>query len=271
MTLLKTFAFLSVALLLASCGDEHFEMGPMRSETRDVSGFNAIDLDGDGRLEVVIGGPASFSIEGRERAVERATTEVRDGTLYIKNQRRDWLMAGGGPRLVMRITVPRLDSLKLDGGNDVRLSGFDGGDFDIKVQGATHLKGNGTLEALNVAVSGAGHADFSKLVANEAKVTVNGVGSVYVNAKESLDATMNGVGAIIYHGNPHAVNTSMNGLGTIAQYSERHAKRLEKRERRKERERRQEIDPDSLQPEYEEDKDPEHPVKMPDGGVTEVI
>jgi hypothetical protein len=37
-----------------------------------------------------------------------------------------------------------------------------------------------------------------------------------VNPRESLDATMNGVGAIFYTGSPRKVNTRMNGLGTIA-------------------------------------------------------
>ncbi len=65
-------------------------------------------------------------------------------------------------------------------------------------------------------MAGAGHGDFSRLVADEAKVIVEGVGSVIVHPKDTLDATMNGVGAILYTGNPREVNTRMNGLGTIA-------------------------------------------------------
>ena len=65
-------------------------------------------------------------------------------------------------------------------------------------------------------MAGAGHGDFSRLVADETKVVVEGVGSVIVHPKDTLDATMNGVGAILYTGNPREVNTRMNGLGTIA-------------------------------------------------------
>ena len=39
-------------------------------------------------------------------------------------------------------------------------------------------------------------------IADEAKVTVDGVGSVYVHPKDTLDATMNGVGAILYTRQP---------------------------------------------------------------------
>ena len=65
-------------------------------------------------------------------------------------------------------------------------------------------------------MAGAGHGDFSRLVADQAKVIVEGVGSVIVHPKDTLDATMNGVGAILYTGSPREVNTRMNGLGTIA-------------------------------------------------------
>jgi hypothetical protein len=36
-----------------------------------------------------------------------------------------------------------------------------------------------------------------------------------VHPEESLEATVNGVGAILYTGSPRQVTSSMNGLGTI--------------------------------------------------------
>ena len=116
----------------------------------------------------------------------------------------------------MKITVPELESLEVEGGNDVRLTGFAGGETKIRAAGAAHIIAEGHLDELTVRMAGAGHGDFSRLVADEAKVIVEGVGSVIVHPKETLDATMNGVGAILYTGNPREVNTRMNGLGTIA-------------------------------------------------------
>jgi hypothetical protein len=181
-------------------------------------------------------------LEGRGSYIHRISTEVRGDTLYIRSKRRDWLWTDGDPRVTVRITAPHLQSLSLRGGNDVRLAGFDGGESRIKVEGAAHIEATGQLDELTVRMAGAGHADLSKLVTNQASVTVDGVGSVYVNTKESLDATMNGVGAIFYSGNPREVNTSMNGLGKIA--------RRDPDDRRK-RHVEPQIDPDQLQPEYE--------------------
>ena len=78
-------------------------------------------------------------------------------------------------------------------------------------------------------MEGAGHADLRNLIANEAKVTVAGVGSVYVHPRDSLDATMNGIGAILYSGSPRDVNTRMNGLGTISKHDLREARRWDGR------------------------------------------
>lgn len=253
MKTLNLMALLCGALLLAGCAEGPSDAGPLRSETRAVGTFDAIDMQGGGRMEILVGSEPSLIVLGHDEALKRTTTEVRNGTLYIKNKHRDWIMVGSRQRVSLRIAVPSLQSLQLDGGNEVRLSGYNGGSSRIRVQGAASLRADGALDELTISMAGAGRADFSKVEALAAKVTVDGVGSVYVNSKESLDATMNGVGAIIYSGNPRSVNTAVNGLGTISQQKAHHVKKLEKRER-KEEQRRQEgdADPDSLQLERED-------------------
>lgn len=103
----------------------------------------------------------------------------------------------------------------------VRLRGFRGGETSIDVNGAARIRASGALDKLTVHLDGAGFADLSRLSAKDAKVTVDGVGSVVVNPQESLEATMNGIGAILYTGTPRQVNSSMNGLGTIGKQGHR--------------------------------------------------
>jgi hypothetical protein len=246
-------AIAALTLLLGGCG-EHTDSGPLISETREVDSFDAISVEGAAKLEITIGEPLAVVVNGHEQAVRRVKTDVRDGTLHIKSRPKDWLIRNNNARLTLQITLPRLDSLRLEGGNDVSVAGFAGGDTNIKAAGAAHIKADGHVEQLTVHLSGAGHADLSRLAADDATVVVEGVGSVIVQPRESLDATMNGVGAILYTGSPRRVNTRMNGLGTIGQREPR---------QRGEPSRRKEIDPDTLQPEYEEEK-----VKT---DVTEVI
>lgn len=236
------------AALLSACDDggndrRSGNWGPSRSETREVGSFDSIDMRGAARLEITIGQPESLVIEGRASSIERVETDVRHDTLFIESKPRDWFMSNNRRRITVKISVPRLESLEVEGGNDVRLTGFDGGETKIRASGAAHIVADGHLEELTVRMSGAGHGDFSRLIADECKVTVEGVGSVIVHPRQTLDATMNGVGAILYTGNPHEVNTRMNGLGTIAR---RDPKDVEAEQRED-----APVDPDSLQPEYE--------------------
>jgi hypothetical protein len=209
----------AIALLLSGCGDhgDHgsSEGSPVVNERREVASFDSISLEGAAKLEIKIGEPLSVQISGNEKSVARTETSVSGGTLYIKNKARDWTIRNHA-RLTVQITLPKLDSLELEGGNDVSVAGLHGGDTKIKAAGAANIIANGQLDELTVRLAGAGHADLSKLAVIDAKVTVDGVGSVIVNPRDSLDATMNGVGAIFYTGSPSKVNTRMNGLGTIA-------------------------------------------------------
>jgi hypothetical protein len=239
---------LVATLGLTACGDHDVNRGPIVTESREVSGFDAISVRGSARLIVKIGDAPSISIEGPERSVKRLTTDVDGDTLYLRSSRKEWAFGQGESRLTIRVTVPELNELRLEGSNDVRLSGFNGGSSRIEIEGAANLEADGRLDELTVHMSGAGRANLRDLVAGDAKVTVDGVGSVHVHSTKSLDATMNGVGAILYSGTPREVNTSMNGVGTISK--DRQRKRKDSDEM-PEREEAKPVDPDSLQPEYE--------------------
>lgn len=244
--------------LLSSCDDgDSRSRGPARAETRDVSSFDSIDMNGAARLEITVGKPEALVLEGRTSTIDRVSTEVRDNTLFIESKPRDWFMSSNRRRITLKISVPRLASLKVEGGNDVRLSGFDGGKSIIQASGAAHISAEGRLAKLTVRMAGAGHGDFSRLVADDATVLVEGVGSVIVHPKDTLDATMNGVGAILYTGSPRQVNTRMNGLGTIAQKDAKDDDDDDEDE--------DAIDPKDLQPEYAE------PKQKPASDSTEVI
>jgi hypothetical protein len=245
----KLIATLLIAsLALTACGDHdrsRADRGPVISETREAGDFDSISLRGSARLIVHIGDEPTIKIEGPEQVVQGLTTDVDGDTLVIRTKRKEWTFGRGDSRLTVHITVPKLEDLKLEGSNDVRLNGFNGGESRIDIEGAANLEANGQLDDLIVHMAGAGRANLRDLIAANATVTVDGVGSVHVNATESLDATMNGVGAILYSGTPRDVNTSMNGVGTISKDRDRKDRApAEERDSAP-------IDPDTLQPEYE--------------------
>lgn len=239
----------ALGLTLTACRDRG-DAGPVRTDTREVGSFDSIELQGAARLEIAVGATESLVLEGEEAVISKVETDVRGHTLHINAKPKRWFINHGRARLQIRITAPRLASLTLEGGNDVRLTGFKGGATKIRMTGAAQIEADGQLEQLTVHMAGAGRADFSKLISDRAKVTVDGVGSVIVSPRDTLDATMNGVGAILYTGSPRKVSTRMNGLGTIGQ-----------REAEDDDDEPVEVDPGTLQPEYAE---PARKKKNPD-------
>jgi|GEM_PF-994343 len=236
--LLPAAALMLAFVAAAGCDSREFDAGPKRTETRNVGSFDSIDLDGSARLLVTVGESKSVSVAAPASVIEHVTTEVEGDTLHIRTRAKDWVWVNGGPRIEIAVSVPQLKGLRVQGGNDVRMQGFKGGASSIAVQGAAHVRATGELDALTVSMQGAGFADLSGLTADAATVTVDGIGKVIVHSKNKLDATMNGIGSILYTGAPHDVSTRMNGFGSIEQRSaeeERKQRRHEEHEWKKHR------------------------------------
>ncbi|HEU4655059.1 MAG TPA: head GIN domain-containing protein [Steroidobacteraceae bacterium] len=240
--------FTRAALLIALCAlsaCKGREEAVEQSETRSLKAFDAIDLKGGAELALEVGRTQSVKVRATHDTLSHLRTEVRDGTLIVRRDSDDWSF-GRSRGLNLTISVPKLTSVKLEGGNHVVVNGLDGGDIAFEVRGATSIEASGKVESLRIHMQGAGEANFSKLIAENVDVTVEGVGKVSVNAQQKLAATMNGLGAIRYAGHPADVSTRLNGFGSISQTDEENASPPAAKE--------PPPNPADLQPEYDEKK-----------------
>jgi hypothetical protein len=244
----------AVAIVLTACSNEH---GPREVQTRELPEFSTIDMEGAAALQISVGSPSSVQIEGDANVLDRIETEVREGTLYIRSRTKNWLPNRNGRHIAVRIHTPKLTLLRLGGGHTASIVGFAGGESQIEVKGAAKITASGELDELTVHLSGAGMANLGELKAANARVVVDGVGRVIVHTTQTLEATMNGMGAIHYLGSPREVRTHMNGLGSIG--------RQESAEIEPQQKPHPELDPEKLQPEYDE------AAEWKQGGETEVI
>lgn len=121
----RSLLVVALGLVLSACHDDFRPVGPVASETRPVDSFDSIDMQGAARLEITVGETESLVIEGREKMISRVATDVRGGTLHIESKPKDWFISTGRPRIRIKVTLPRLESLHVEGGNDVRLAGFE--------------------------------------------------------------------------------------------------------------------------------------------------
>ncbi|NTV37818.1 MAG: hypothetical protein HGA82_01265 [Anaerolineales bacterium] len=81
--------YLGMAVILLTIGACSFDFIPKQgsgnlvSETRQVSGFTAVDFSGAGEVEIIQDGTESITIETDDDVMEHVTTEVHGGTLYV--------------------------------------------------------------------------------------------------------------------------------------------------------------------------------------------
>ena len=111
-------------------------------------------------------------------------------------------------------------NLKLDltGSGNFVGTGMTSQSTEVKIAGSGNAKISGTTSTLEIEVIGSGSFKGLELGSNDTDVKVAGSGQAKVVANESLKASVNGSGTIVYKGNPENVNSKTNGSGKIKRH-----------------------------------------------------
>lgn len=207
--------------------------GMPTTETREVSGFNAVAVSSFGELDIRQGDKESLTIEAPSDYLRYLETSVTNNTLNIST-RRGFI---GAPvrRVVYTLTVKNLERIQLSGAGSIKiLGGLKSTDFNLNLSGAggieiDSLDANsltvnftsagaivvaGKVDKQSVTMSGVGSYEAGDLESNSASVVLTGAGSAVVWAKNTLDVTVSGVGSVGYFGSPQ-VNQNISGLGSV--------------------------------------------------------
>ena len=184
------------------------------SEAKSVENFEHIRFRGAAQLDISVGESPAFKVDGNQKRIKDIS--VHGNTLVINvTKSRGWFSRDDSGDLTIHVSVPKLTELESNGAGEISIKGLQGGDQRLELSGAHDVKAQGTLDKLDLKLSGAGAVDYTKVATADVKVQVNGAGEVKVQAKDSLHAEINGVGAVRYTGNPKHVNSELHGLGTI--------------------------------------------------------
>lgn len=87
--------------------------------------------------------------------------------------------------------------------------------FETHINGSGSLTLNGTADSALFGIDGTGSIKARNLTCKKAEVSIDGAGSVEIYASESIKASVNGTGRIVYYGNPSQVESKVTGLGDI--------------------------------------------------------
>jgi hypothetical protein len=189
--------------------------GSIVSESRDVSGFDEVELRGFGNLSIEQTGGESLTVEAEEDVLPKLATEVVNGRLIIGPEPGTTVRTTGP--IDYELTVENLNALEVSGSGNVQAEGIETDRLAVTVGGAGNVKIGGEADEQEVNVSGSGVYRAEDLESREAKVGVAGAGSAIVNASEELDADVGGAGSVEYVGDPD-VEQDVSGAGRLSKH-----------------------------------------------------
>src|SRR5215831_3748392 len=163
----------SVPALVAAC--TLLALPAFASETRSVSGFNKIDLMGPVDLEVR---PGKFgaTLDMDSDVASHLTTEVQDDTLRISLDGRN---LNFHRKQKVKVTMPTLRGLSIQGSGDADISGFKGQEkVELRISGSGDIRYAGTAAGLAAAIEGSGDMVLAQGETGSLQVSIQGSGNL---------------------------------------------------------------------------------------------
>ena len=186
--------------------------GNLASEMRKLSNFKAIEITiGYDKIIVNCGEEPSLHISGDENILPLITTRISKGILTIESDSTFETKADSE----IIINVKSLKEFTFDGVGETVIQNVNSEKFTCNINGDGSCELTGTVKSFNVSVNGVGSVNARQLIADDVVANLNGVGSVKLYAKNSLNASVNGVGGLTYFGNPAELILNDSGIGGI--------------------------------------------------------
>lgn len=231
---------LAAAMVLSGCGvtidfgsNTVRGSGNVISETRSVSGFSQVVINGSGDAQITQTGTESLKIEAEDNILPLITSDVIGGKLVIGFKNNTSINTT--QRIRFTITVKDLSGIEVNGSSDVNAGAVQTDTMGINVRGSGNIDlaslqanrlsvqdfGSGDISInggktsdQQVNISGSGTYAGPNLESQTASVTVSGSGDATLWAKQSLTASISGSGSLNYFGSP-TVTQNVSGSGHI--------------------------------------------------------
>lgn len=211
---------------------------PGRSAQREsLPPFHRIEIGGSADVTLLQSDSESIEVDAGRHT--RVNADVSEGRLRLRAEdRRRWWSRLFGSRSTsdahvtlrfrtldvvdltgnVKLRAPKIEvqSLRIaaSGGSALSIDDLRATSLHVTGSGALDAKLAGRVEQEFVSISGAGSYHAENLIADDATVSVSGVGDVVVHAAKTLRASISGAGVIEYAGNPK-VTEHVSGIGRV--------------------------------------------------------
>ena len=207
--------------------------GTVQSQTRPVSSFNQIAIEGVFNVILSENEQESVKVETDENIQPLIITSVENNTLSVKM--RDSTSIGKVKKINIYISVNHLSKLSTTGVGklacqnklmvdklDLDFSGvgltelkLDGNQLNVKSEIVGALVLEGSVKEVKINHSGLGIIQAFELKSEKLSLDADGIGAAEVYATKELNVNAKGVGGVKYRGNPEKTNVKNEGIGKV--------------------------------------------------------
>lgn len=240
LVLLTSACWLAIALFAAPAAmAATIGSGKAGSETRTISGFQAISLRGAIDLVVRQGGSESVQVSADDNLLPLVQTlvegsgdkrtlriQIKPGeSVQTKNpvvvtvevQKLSALASSGsGDITVEALKTPAL-ALSVSGSSDAKLIRLDAEQLSISIAGSGDVQAGGRAAKLEVSIAGSGDVRARELAAGDVSVSIAGSGDASVSAQKTISVSIVGSGDVEYGGGATLAQKSVVGSGSVRQ------------------------------------------------------
>ena len=202
---------LVAGLFLSACGAGVRGSGNVTSESRDVSDFDEVVLEGVGNLTIRQTGSESLTIEAEDNLLPEISTEVEGNRLTIETE---YDMPAATQPINYELTVRDLSALELPVAANVDASDISTDSLDVTISGAGDMKIAGEADSQDIEISGTGVYQAEDLESEEAEIDISGSGEAVVRVSDHLHVEVSGSGSVEYIGNP-TVSRDITGAAEV--------------------------------------------------------
>lgn len=212
--------FSFVLIILSGCNNSDINepgntingSGRLITQERNVSECTGINLRYAGNIYLKQDTVQSIQVIADDNIINNVVTQNIDGILSAG------LTNGSYSDVTVRIYVSlkSIESITIEGAGDIEVQNpVASNHLDCIINGAGNIILSGRGNSLNCIINGAGNITAFDFEAGSCTVKIIGTGNCSVYAKESLNASISGVGNIIYDGDPRNVKSLITGEGNI--------------------------------------------------------
>ncbi len=212
--------------------------GKIVSETRPISGFTALELNGIGTLIIEQGSKESLEVTAEDNIIKYLKSDIYGRNLRLSVD--DFVSIDPTEEIIFHLTVKNLERIELSGLGNIEIEALKTPNLDLEISGAGSANirdlqadslnldisglGNveigGSVDDQRIELSGAGNYDAKNLESNKASIEISGTGKAVLWVENELDVVLSGMGNLQYYGSPN-LSTEISGVGTVKSLGEK--------------------------------------------------